>query len=830
MKLHENYNGLAKTRTSPQRPAGGLLRLRRLLVAAALLASCLAGRGLAQDKTAAEDRSHGYQHPGVRDLLPIFREGAAGRLSFPYSWPEWSKQRGNDFDRWREEARKRVLGRFLAAPPPAPFEPVIIASRKRDGYTSHKIALNLTGDSRVLAYLLVPDGAGPHPAVLLLHDHGAEFRIGKEKSVEPWDVPAEKAALARKWADKVYGGRFVGDRLAARGYVVLVYDALNWSDRGGAGFDGQQALASNLLNLGMSFAGLIAHEDLRGAEFLASRGEVDRRRIAAMGHSMGCFRTWQVAAMSDHIAAGVCCCWMATVKGLMVPGNNQTKGQSSFTMTHPGLSGDLDYPDVASLACPKPMLFFAGEKDTLFPVPSVKDAYAKMHRVWENQGAGDRLITKLLPVHHTFNAAMQDEAFEWLDRNLQPSVDNSGANLGVIETTLVDANADFYRTFQSHNQKVIATPDGIFMTYSRHRVPVDHARPEAEAAQWRLVRSTDHGKSFQTVIEATHGTRAPVLESDEAGNLYMTHPDWNDPRRPFYFYRFARGGDYGKPAITTIPAVACGAKYAMVYDRTRKQFYIAAQYGQLLTVSSDGELLRRGRGFGRTGPHAGTQYPHLAVSPDGVLHLAMTTVGRNKDGKSIYWDIHYMNSPDGGLSWRKLGGAILPDAPVPDDTGPTDRISLNDEFEVNTWLANMLVKDGKVHFVYHGKTMHYLRYDLATGRKDAAFDGKQFAGRDIALSHVSGLLVSRPDQSGSPLYCVTRDPVRRTLGCLVSCDNGQTWSDHGIAGRTFHDNYATGGARQITDDGYVIGSFSDSPQKNSHQVWFYRIKVPEHNR
>ena len=359
-----------------------------------------------------------YQRVGVQKYLPVFYDRQVERLCFPYSWQQWSKRNGNDFDRWRKETRRRVLSRFLAAPPAVPFDPEIIGSRKRDGYTSHKIVFNLTGDSRVLAYLLVPDGQGPHPAVLLLHDHGAEFRIGKEKSVEPWDVPTDKAALAREWADKVYGGRFVGDELAGRGYVCFVYDALNWSDRGGAGFDGQQALAGNILHLGMSFAGLIAHEDLRGAEFLASRPEVDKDRIAAMGHSMGSFRTWQVTAMSDHIAAGVSVCWMATVKGLMVPGNNQTKGQSSFTMTHPGLFNDLDYPDVASLACPKPMLFFAGEQDELFPVPSVREAYSKMHQVWQSQSAGDKLVTRLVPVPHTFNATMQDEAFTWLDQYL----------------------------------------------------------------------------------------------------------------------------------------------------------------------------------------------------------------------------------------------------------------------------------------------------------------------------------------------------------------------------------------------------------------------------
>ena len=395
--------------------------LRVLLAAAMAITIGPVSYGLAQDKAPAGDLQTTFQRVGVQDNLPVFYKTLARRLAFPYSWGEWSKRNGTDFDAWRKEVRARVAKRFLALPPAGEFKPRILGSRKRKGYTSHKIAFNITGDSRVLAYLLVPDGAGPHPAVLLLHDHGAEFRIGKEKSVEPWDVPREKAQLARKWVDTCYGGRFVGDHLAARGYVCLTYDALNWSDRGGAGFKGQQALASNLLHLGMSTAGLIAHEDLRGAEFLASRPEVDKRRIAAMGHSMGSFRTWQVAAMSDHIAAGVSVCWMATVKGLMVPRNNQTRGQSSFTMLHPGLFNDLDYPDVAALACPKPMLFFAGQRDTLFPVPSVKEAYAKMHRIWKSQGAAGSLTTRIVDAPHVFNLAMQKEAFTWLDSHLKPS-------------------------------------------------------------------------------------------------------------------------------------------------------------------------------------------------------------------------------------------------------------------------------------------------------------------------------------------------------------------------------------------------------------------------
>jgi len=361
------------------------------------------------------DFTNDTQTTGIRDELPVFTEQLMASMNFPLAWENAA---GISFDQWRSRGRRRVRDSQLSPPSPADFAAQIVDSQVRDGYTAHKIELNLSGESRVLSYLLVPEGQGPFPAVLLLHDHGAEFRIGKEKLVRPWNIAAEKSQVAQEWVDKYYGGRYLGDHLARRGYVCFVTDALNWSDRGGGGFKGQQAIASNLMHLGMSLAGLIAHEDLRASEFLALRPEVDRQRIAALGLSMGAYRTWQLAAVSDDIAAGAAICWMATVKELMQPGNNQTHGHSSYAMLHPGLLKDLDYPDVASLACPKPMLFYNGLQDRLFPVPGVKQAYEKMRSVWNSQGRAEVLETRLWDVPHEFNAEMQDAAFAWLDQQL----------------------------------------------------------------------------------------------------------------------------------------------------------------------------------------------------------------------------------------------------------------------------------------------------------------------------------------------------------------------------------------------------------------------------
>ena len=112
--------------------------------------------------------------------MPAFRDSLAGRLTYPLSW--LSGQYTN-FDHWREAARARVRECLLAAPPPAPFKPVVLAEEDRGSYVARKVVLNLTGDSRVLALMTVPKGQGPFPAVLLLHDHGAKFDIGKELAI-----------------------------------------------------------------------------------------------------------------------------------------------------------------------------------------------------------------------------------------------------------------------------------------------------------------------------------------------------------------------------------------------------------------------------------------------------------------------------------------------------------------------------------------------------------------------------------------------------------------------------------------------------------------------
>jgi len=316
---------------------------------------------------------------------------------------------------WDPTARAKLWDLLIQPDDATPFDAQTVEEQDRGTYVARKIALSITGNSRIAALLLVPKGPGPFPAALVLHDHGGKFDIGKEKMIRPWGDDA-RLASAQAWVDKYYSGRFIGDDLARRGYVVLATDALGWGDRQNNGPESQQALAANLFNLGSSLAGTIAVEDVRAARWLASLPEVDKGRVAAIGFSMGAFRAWQVAALTDAVTAGVAVNWMATLDGLMVPGNNQLKGQSAFNMLHPGMFRWFDYPDAAAIAAPKPMLFYAGETDPLFPVASVRQAFARMEKVWADAGAPDRFSAKVWPNAHIFRAEEQADAFDWLDR------------------------------------------------------------------------------------------------------------------------------------------------------------------------------------------------------------------------------------------------------------------------------------------------------------------------------------------------------------------------------------------------------------------------------
>ena len=363
--------------------------------------------------------------------IPTYVETLKKELTYPMAW-------GNspirNFKKWKKAARAKVFECMMTPPKAAAaWDMEVLGEEQRDGYKAQKIAFNINAYSRITAYLLIPDGKGPFPTVNALHDHGAHLFIGKEKMIRPFftleeqDSPTKQALCqeilddADAWARQLYDNQYVGDYLAKHGYVVFSADAPMWGERGrkeGVDRNKYDLIAGNMMMLGRDLSAFMTYDDIASTEFLASLPMVDAKRIGCVGCSMGAYRSWMLSALSDRIKAGASICWMITTDAQLTRRFGR-KENGGFANCIPGLRQYLDYPHIASLACPKPMLFINGTKDKLFPVPGVKDAFSEMHKVWKSQGADNLLDTELWEIPHSCGLKAQEKMLEFLDKNLK---------------------------------------------------------------------------------------------------------------------------------------------------------------------------------------------------------------------------------------------------------------------------------------------------------------------------------------------------------------------------------------------------------------------------
>ena len=369
--------------------------------------------------------------------IPTYVEQLKKELTYPMAW---GNSPVRNFKKWKKAAREKVFECMMTPPKAAAaWDMEVLGEEQRDGYKAQKIAFNINAYSRITAYLLIPDGKGPFPTVNALHDHGAHLFIGKEKMIRPFFIASEeqdadgkisekkKAANqevlddADAWVNQLYDGQYVGDYLAKHGYVVLSVDAPMWGERGrkeGVDRNKYDLIAGNMMMLGRDLSAFMTYDDISSTEFLASLPMVDAKRIGCVGCSMGAYRSWMLSALSDRIRVGASICWMITTDAQLTRRFGR-KENGGFANCFPGLRQYLDYPHIASLACPKPMLFINGTKDKLFPVPGVKDAFAEMHKVWKSQGVDNLLDTELWDIPHSCGLKAQEKMLEFLDKNLK---------------------------------------------------------------------------------------------------------------------------------------------------------------------------------------------------------------------------------------------------------------------------------------------------------------------------------------------------------------------------------------------------------------------------
>ena len=385
---------------------------RKILI---LLLVLLSSSAYAQDEW-------GYEYRGE---LPVYIDSLQSRLDYPLAYRNYIQLLGDDCladttivslntmrrmqqMAWKAAARIKILECMGERPPlPGNWDMKVLGEEQRQGYVARKIEFALSRWYRVKAYLLVPESKGKgksnkgeakYPAVVVMHDHGAHLSIGKEKVVRPFNVSNEVLNDADGWVDQLYAGQYLGDYLAQNGFVVLAIDMPLWGERGrveGADRKKYDIIAGNMMMAGVNLCAFTHYDDLATIDFLATLPCVDADRIGVAGLSMGAYRSWMAAALSDKVKATCGVCWMVSTDAQLTTKYGR-KENGGFANSIPGLRNWLDYPDIACLAAPNPMLIVAGKQDKLFPLPGVKKSFGIMHDVWNAFGASDNISTHIL--------------------------------------------------------------------------------------------------------------------------------------------------------------------------------------------------------------------------------------------------------------------------------------------------------------------------------------------------------------------------------------------------------------------------------------------------
>jgi hypothetical protein len=167
---------------------------------------------------------------------------------------------------------------------------------------------------------------------------------------------------------------------------------------------------------GMTWGGIINYDDRRAVDVLQSLAEVDKSRIGCAGLSGGGFRSTYLAGMDSRIKAAVITGWMTSL-----PTTTDIAYPVHRDMFDPfGVHAYLDHPDVASLGAPGCALFVQNcGRDRLFTREGMDAAVDKISNVYATLKQSGRFKALYYDVPHQFNAAMQEDAFDWLERWLK---------------------------------------------------------------------------------------------------------------------------------------------------------------------------------------------------------------------------------------------------------------------------------------------------------------------------------------------------------------------------------------------------------------------------
>ena len=415
-----------------------------------------------------------------------------------------------DWNTRREQYRKELFEMLSLSPLPPRTElrAQVTGKTEHPEFTVEKVQFQSMPGLYVTANLYIPKAlTNPAPTILYLTGHGPVISNG--------------ISYGNKVTYQHHGVWF-----ARNGYVCMILDTLQLGEIQGLHHGTHREKMWWWNSRGYTPAGVEAWNSIRALDYLETRKEVDAKRFGATGRSGGGAYSWWIAALDDRIKAAAPVAGITDLRNHVVDGVVEGHCDCMFTVN----TYRWDYPLVAALVAPRPLLICNTDSDYIFPLDGVARLHSKVRRIYELHKSPEKLGLLITQGPHKDTQDLQVPVFRWFNRHLKG------------EEPLIEMAAT--KLFQPHDLKVFATlPTDSLNTNIHHSyVPAAKTPPVPKSrGEWEQLRdgwmSDLKEKAFRGWPEAKSAPSVKQLVQVKRNGLQLQiHEFESQPGVPLRLY------------------------------------------------------------------------------------------------------------------------------------------------------------------------------------------------------------------------------------------------------------------------------------------------------
>jgi Prolyl oligopeptidase family len=311
----------------------------------------------------------------------------------------------DDWKAHRDVYRLQLLEMLGLDPLPekTDLKPVITGRVEQDEFVVEKLHFQSRPGLYVTGNLYLPKKIEkPLPTILYVCGHSRV--LGKD------GVPLGAKA----------GYQHHGAWYARNGYACLTIDTLQLGEIEGIHHGTHRYGMWWWLNRGYTPAGVEAWNCVRALDYLETRPEVDKTRFGVTGRSGGGAYSWWIAAIDERIKCAVPTAGITDLQNHVVDGCVEGHCDCMFMVN----TYRWDYPQVAALVAPRPLLIANTDSDGIFPLDGVHRTFDQVRRIYrlydaEKKGTSANAALAIAAGPHKDTQELQTNEFRWFNHYLK---------------------------------------------------------------------------------------------------------------------------------------------------------------------------------------------------------------------------------------------------------------------------------------------------------------------------------------------------------------------------------------------------------------------------